>query len=121
MARIPAGQLRAEPLACAPGLPCASCWDLAPGPAGTLSAVCTPNDLLHWDGKEVVRGRPPALLPLASMVVRGADGALWLAHEEKVVRTLNGVTTRVSAQEALTGKRVLHQGRRGKMWIAADD
>lgn len=121
MARIAAGQARAEPIECAPGLPCAACWDIAAGEGSTFWAVCGTNELLRWNGRVMARAALPPGLPGASMVALGSDGALWLAHERTVVRSLGGITTRITAQEVLAGKRILYQGPRGTMWIAADD
>jgi len=119
MARIPPGARRAQPVpwSLPPG---ASCWDLAPEAGGSW-AVCTPSDLLRWNGTGMAHAALPPGLDAVEMVMRARDGAVWLAHGDRVVRWQGGTATRLAAQERLSGKRVPYQGPSGTVWIAADD
>jgi signal transduction histidine kinase/ligand-binding sensor domain-containing protein len=112
---------RARPLPCAAGLPCQGCWDIASGPGETFRVVCGTNDLLSWNGQAMQAGALPPGLSEAAMVAVASDGAVWLALEQKVVRWHQGVATSLVEQESLVGKRVMHEGSSGTMWIVAMD
>jgi signal transduction histidine kinase/ligand-binding sensor domain-containing protein len=121
LARVAPDNARAQSLPCPADLPCSGCWDIAPAAGGAFWAVCGTNDLLHWDGRTMRRPPLPAGLDAAELVAVGADGAVWLARGPTVIRTLGGVSTPVTGQQVLRGKRVLYQGPAGTMWIAGDD
>jgi signal transduction histidine kinase/ligand-binding sensor domain-containing protein len=122
-ARLRAGQPRLEPLACAPGLPCHQCWDFSGLPADDgLWTVCQQNVVLRWDGRQMTRAGPlPGGLPGASFALQARDGAVWFALDRQVVRAHGGAVTSIAPQERFEGYRILHEGRDGTVWIAADD
>jgi signal transduction histidine kinase len=105
---------KAQPLACAPGLPCDECWDFTPTPDGFLS-VCRGNVVLR--GPQMARVQPPGL-PAASFALVARDGASWFALGDQVVRAQAGQVTRVSTP--LQGYRILFEGQ-NDLWIGGDD
>jgi signal transduction histidine kinase/ligand-binding sensor domain-containing protein len=120
IARIAPGGRTAEPVACAPDLPCSSCWDIAGGAGAGFTAICR-RHLVRWDGRLVVEASLPDGWSAADLVMEASDGALWLAHGKTVARWKDGQLTSLAEQEGLAGKRVLQEGRGGAIWIAAYD
>jgi signal transduction histidine kinase/ligand-binding sensor domain-containing protein len=121
MARIAPGQKTAQALACPPDVSCGGCWDIAPAAPGTFWAICGNNQLVRFDGQTLSRPPVPGGLDAVELVTVAADGAVWLARGNSVVRWRGAEVTQITAQEKLRGKRVLYEGRNGAMWIAAYD
>jgi signal transduction histidine kinase len=120
LARWPLDRFAPRAVGCAADLPCRECWDFSEneGPGAGPWAVCRKNTVLRWDGTTFGRVTSlPGGWPAASFVLAARDGALWLARNEEVVRSLGGVAQPVPGHEPLKGHRIFQEGADGTIWI----
>lgn len=115
-----AGALAPRPVPCARDLDCEECWNFSAAPS-SLWVTCTPRiAAAAVSGTMHPLTTLPAGMEAPDALLVAADGAAWVALDDKVVRVHAGVVTRID-QERLGGARVLYQGPSGTVWIGASD